>query len=42
MCRTAALIIAARASMNGVRFTQVGTGRDDAIKAKDLVGDPLC
>ena len=32
----------ARASMNGARFTQVGTGRDDAIKAKDLVGDPLC
>jgi hypothetical protein len=32
----------ARARMTGVRFTQAGTGRDEAIKAKDLVGDPLC
>jgi hypothetical protein len=32
----------ARARMNGARFTQVGAGRDDASKAKDLVGDPLC
>ncbi len=32
----------ARARMNGARFTQAGTGRDDAIEAKDLVGDPLC
>ncbi len=32
----------ARARMTGARFTQVGTGRDDAGKAKDLVGDPLC
>jgi hypothetical protein len=33
---------APQARMNGVKFTQVGTGRDDAAKAKDLVGDPLC
>jgi hypothetical protein len=32
----------ARARMSGARFTQVGTGRDDAAKAKDLVGDALC
>jgi len=32
----------ARARMSGARFTQVGVGRDDAAKAKDLVGDPLC
>lgn len=32
----------ARATMTGARFTQAGTGRDEAIKAKDLVGDPLC
>ncbi|HEX8444919.1 MAG TPA: hypothetical protein VF631_14870 [Allosphingosinicella sp.] len=31
-----------RARMDGARFTQVGTGRDDAAKAKDLVGDSLC
>jgi hypothetical protein len=32
----------ARARMTGARFAQAGTGRDEAIKAKDLVGDPLC
>jgi hypothetical protein len=32
----------ARARLTAVRFDQVGTGRDDAAKAKDLVGDPLC
>jgi hypothetical protein len=32
----------ARAQLGGARFTQVGTGRDDAAKAVDLVGDPLC
>jgi hypothetical protein len=32
----------ARARLGGARLTQVGTGRDDAAKAKDLVGDPLC
>ncbi len=32
----------ARARMDGARFAQVGTGRDDAAKAKDLVGDSLC
>jgi hypothetical protein len=31
-----------RARMDGARFVQVGTGRDDAAKAKDLVGDSLC
>ena len=32
----------ARARLDGARFAQVGTGRDDAAKAKDLVGDALC
>ena len=32
----------ARATMNSARFVQVGTGRDQAAKAQDLVGDPLC
>lgn len=32
----------AEARLTGARFDQVGTGRDDAAKAKDLVGDPLC
>jgi hypothetical protein len=32
----------ARARLTGARFAQVGTGREDAAKAKDLVGDPLC
>jgi hypothetical protein len=32
----------ARARLGGANFTQAGTGRDDAAKAKDLVGDPLC
>ena len=30
------------ASLGGAELTQVGTGRDDAMKAKDIVGDPLC
>lgn len=32
----------ARARLSGARLTQVGTGRDHAAKAKDLVGDALC
>ena len=32
----------ANARLTASRFDQVGTGRDDAAKAKDLVGDPLC
>ncbi len=32
----------ARASLGGAELTQVGTSEDDAMKAKDLVGDPLC
>ena len=32
----------ARASMAGASFTQKGTREEDALKAKDLVGDPLC
>lgn len=32
----------ARATMTGARFVQAGSSRDDAAKAKDLVGDPLC
>ncbi len=32
----------ARAKLGGAELTQVGTGEDDAMKAKDLVGDPLC
>lgn len=32
----------ARASMGGASFTQKGTAQADALKAKDLVGDPLC
>ena len=32
----------ARASMTGVSFTQKGNSAEDAGKARDLVGDPLC
>jgi hypothetical protein len=32
----------ANARLTAARFDQVGTGRDDAVKAEDLVGDPLC
>ena len=32
----------ARATLGGASFTQKGTTNDDALKAKDLVGDPLC
>jgi hypothetical protein len=32
----------AQAKLGGVELTQVGTGKDDAMKAKDLVGEPLC
>jgi hypothetical protein len=32
----------ARASLGGAELTQTGTGEADAMKAKDLVGDPLC
>jgi hypothetical protein len=32
----------ASASLGGAELTQVGTSRDDAMKAKDIVGDPLC
>ena len=32
----------ARASLGGAELTQTGTTEGDAMKAKDLVGDPLC
>jgi hypothetical protein len=32
----------ARASLAGTELTQTGTGKNDALKAKDLVGEPLC
>ena len=32
----------AQASMAGVSFTQTGTSAEDARKATDLVGEPLC
>ena len=32
----------ARAALAGAELTQVGTTRSDAMKAKDIVGDPLC
>jgi hypothetical protein len=32
----------ARASLGGAELTQTGTTEADAMKAKDLVGDPLC
>ena len=32
----------ARASLGGAELTQTGTSEADAMKAKDLVGDPLC
>jgi hypothetical protein len=32
----------ARARMNDASFTRTGATREDALKAKDLVGDPLC
>jgi hypothetical protein len=32
----------AQAKLGGVELTQVGTGKADAMKAKDLVGEPLC
>ena len=32
----------AGASLAGARLTQVGHGAADALRAKDLVGDPLC
>lgn len=32
----------ARASLGGAELTQTGTTENDAMKAKDLVGDPLC
>jgi hypothetical protein len=32
----------ARARLGGAELTQTGTTRDDALKAKDIVGDPLC
>ena len=32
----------ARASLGGAELTQTGTTQSDAMKAKDLVGDPLC
>ncbi len=32
----------ANARLTATTFTQKGTGKDDAAKAKDLVGDPLC
>lgn len=32
----------AGATLAGVRLRQIGTGSREAMKAKDLVGDPLC
>lgn len=32
----------ARATMAGASFTQTGTGAENAAKATDLVGEPLC
>jgi hypothetical protein len=32
----------AQAKLGGAELTQVGTGKSDAMKAKDLVGEPLC
>src|SRR3712207_6594514 len=32
----------ARASLGGAELTQTGTSKADAMKAKDLAGDPLC
>jgi len=32
----------ARAKLGSARLTQNGATRDDALKAKDLVGEPLC
>ena len=32
----------ARARMTDASFARTGTTREDALKAKDLVGDPLC
>ncbi len=32
----------ARAKLGGAELTQTGTSESDAMKAKDLVGDPLC
>lgn len=32
----------ARASMAGARFVKVGGTAEDAMRARDLVGDPLC
>jgi hypothetical protein len=32
----------ARATLGGAELTQTGTTENDAMKAKDLVGDPLC
>jgi hypothetical protein len=31
-----------RARLDGARFSQSGTTAQDALKAKDLVGEPLC
>lgn len=32
----------AQAKLGGTELTQVGTGKADAMKAMDLVGEPLC
>jgi hypothetical protein len=32
----------ARASLAGASFTRTGATRDDAMKAQDIAGDPLC
>jgi hypothetical protein len=32
----------AEAKLGGAELTQIGTGKADAMKAKDLVGEPLC
>lgn len=33
---------AAGASLSGAAFSKAGSSREDALKAKDIVGDPLC
>jgi hypothetical protein len=32
----------AGARLDGARFTRVGTGEPEAMKATDIAGDPLC
>ncbi len=32
----------ARARLDGASFTRIGATKDEALKAKDLAGDPMC